>query len=122
MRILYDLFPAHFVIAAPDVYPDPHLLTSSPAPENTYYLQTTRIIITDTHITVAQDVPGGPQIMFHEPYTSFEKSAAPEVDSYVITNTSKTIAFKKDTNCGCGSTLRGWNPYRTLSSMKDPQA
>jgi hypothetical protein len=120
MRILYDVFPAHFVIAAPDVYPDPLLLTSSPPSENTYYLQTTRVIITDTHITVAQDVPGGPQIVFHETYASFQKSAAPEVDTYVLTTSNKSIAFKKDTNCGCGSTLRGWNPYRTLNSMKDP--
>jgi hypothetical protein len=120
MRILYDLFPAHFVIAAPGVYETPNLLTSSPPSADAYYLQTTRVIVTDTHITVAQDVPGGPQIVFHEPYAQFEKSLAPEVDSYVTTNTNKTIAFKKDTNCGCGSTLRGWNPYRTLNSMKDP--
>ena len=122
MQIIYDVFPAHFAIAAPDVYADVHTQTSSPPSADTYYLQTTRVIVTDTNITVAQDTPGGPQIMFNEPYTLFEKSAAPAIDSYIVTKSGKTIAFKKDTNCGCGSTLRGWNPYRTLNSMKDPSA
>jgi hypothetical protein len=60
--------------------------------------------------------------MFKEPYESFVKSGRPELDSYAVMKTGKTLAFKKDTNCGCGSSLRGWNPYRTLSSMKDPSA
>ena len=120
MQILYDVFPAHFVIAAPDVYDSPNLLTSSPPSKDAYYLQTTRVIISGTHITVAQDALGGPQIVFHEPYETFEKSPVPEMDTYVLTTSGKTIAFKKDTNCGCGSTLRGWNPYRTLNSIKDP--
>jgi hypothetical protein len=122
MQIIYDVFPAHFVIAAPDVYADVQSMSSSPPSSEAYYLQKTRVIVTDTEIVVAQDGPGGPQIMFKEPYESFVKSGRPELDSYAISKSGKTIAFKKDTNCGCGSTLRGWNPYRTLSSMKDPSA
>ena len=122
MQILYDVFPAHFVIAAPSVYTDVQSMSSSPPSAEAYYLQTTRVIITDTNIVVAQDAPGGPQIMFNEPYDSFVRSGKVSLDSYVVTTSGKTIAFKKDTNCGCGSSLRGWNPYRTISSMKDPSA
>ena len=89
---------------------------------NTYYVQTTRVIITDTNITVASDSPTGAQIIFNEHYTYFEKAASPELDSYVVTESGKMISFKKDTNCGCGSRLRSWNPYKTLSSNRDPIA
>jgi hypothetical protein len=122
MQIIYDVFPAHFSIAAPDVYTDVHDMTSSPPPANAFYLGTTRIILTEDEIIVAQDAAGGPQIMFKEKYVSFEKSQKVDQDSYVVTVNNKTIAFKKDTNCGCGSTLRGWNPYRTLNSTRNPSA
>lgn len=122
MQIIYDVFPAHFVIAAPSVYTDVQSMSSSPPSQDAYYLQTTRVIVTDTNIVVAQDSPQGPQIMFNEPYDSFVKSGRQNLDSYAVTTSGKTIAFKKDTNCGCGSSLRGWNPYRTISSMKDPSA
>lgn len=122
MQIIYDLFPAHFVIAAPDVYADVQSMSSSPPSTEAYYLQKTRIIVTDTEVVVAQDAPGGPQIMFKEQYQSFVKSESSEFDSYAVMKTGKTLAFKKDTNCGCGSSLRGWNPYRTLNSTKDPSA
>jgi len=77
MQIIYDVFPAHFTIAAPDVYADVHTQTSSPPSADTYYLQTTRVIVTDTNITVAQDTPGGPQIMFNEPVHTFRKVCGP---------------------------------------------
>lgn len=118
MQIIYDVFPAHFVIAAPDVYTNVHSMSSQPPSEEAYYLATTRVIVTENRIMVAQDGPGGPQVVFNETYTLFEKAPKPTADSYVITTSGKTIAFKKDTNCGCGSTLRGWNPYRTLNAIQ----
>lgn len=119
MRVLYDLFPAHFTVAPAGVLTDVHLLASKPPTEGSFYVQTTRVIITDTHITVAQDSHLGAQIIFNERYTFFEKSTNPELDSYVTTESGKMAAFKKDTNCGCGSRLRSWNPYKTLGSIYD---
>jgi hypothetical protein len=87
-----------------------------------YYIGTARVIITDTNITIAADDAAGPQIVFNERYTSFEKSTSPETDSYVITESGKMLAYKKDNNCGCGSRLRSWNPYKTLQSNRDPIA
>lgn len=122
MKILYDVFPAHFTIAAPGTFRDVHEFQAGPNITNTYYVQTTRVIITDTNITVAADSPEGAQIVFNERYTYFEKALAPDLDSYVVTESGKMIAFRKDTNCGCGSRLRSWNPYKTLQSNRDPLA
>lgn len=121
MKIKYDLFPAHLAAADAHLLTDPQTLSSKPTTEGAYYLQTTRVVIDDTHITVAQDSPNGAMIVFREPYTTgnFYKSAIPEEDSILITDSGKVLAFKKDTNCGCGSRLRGWNPYKTLHSIKD---
>jgi len=124
MRILHDVFPAHVGLCAPNVLDDVHKLRSYPTLPETYYVATARVIITDTNITIAADAPEGPQIIFNERYTFFEKSTSPtsETDSYVITESGKMVAYKKDTNCGCGSRLRSWNPYRTLQSNRDPIA
>jgi hypothetical protein len=83
------------------------------------YLEITRVIITDEHILVAKDSPDGPQIVFRETYQTFIASEEVDSDSFVVTSSGKMIAFKKDRGCGCGSRLRGWNPYKTLNSIKD---
>lgn len=121
MKIKYDLFPAHVAAAPPGLLEDPLTLTSSPAPDGAYYIATARVIVTDTRIVIAQDSPDGASIIFNEPYDldNFYKSTKPELDSILITNSGKVLAFKKDTNCGCGSRLRSWNPYKTLISIKD---
>ena len=122
MQIIHDVFPAHVALTPADVITDVHTLTSHPSTPGAYYIPTTRVITTATHITIAADSPEGPQIIFNERYTFFEKSTNPEVDSYVITESGKMLAYKKDTNCGCGSRLRSWNPYKTLTSNRDPIA
>jgi hypothetical protein len=118
--ILYDLFPSHLLVVPAGFTTDVHTLQSHPPTSGGYYLQTNRIIVSDTHITVATDSPEGPSIIFNERYVSFEKSASQNTDSYVVTESGKMLVFKKDTNCGCGSRLRSWNPYRTLGSINDP--
>lgn len=122
MRVLHDVFPAHVGLCAPNVLDDVHKLRSNPTLPGTYYVGTARVVVTDTNITIAADSAEGPQIIFNERYTFFEKSENPETDSYVITESGKMVAYKKDTNCGCGSRLRSWNPYRTLQSNRDPIA
>jgi 2',3'-cyclic-nucleotide 2'-phosphodiesterase (5'-nucleotidase family) len=122
MQILHDVFPAHVALAASNTFTDVHQLISYPNNVGTYYIQTARVIVTDTNITIAADAPEGPQIVFNERYTFFEKAATPETDSYVITESGKMLAYKKDVNCGCGSRLRSWNPYKTLTSNRDPIA
>jgi hypothetical protein len=122
MQILHDVFPAHVALAASNTFTDVHQLISYPNNVGTYYIQTARVIVTDTNITIAADAPEGPQIVFNERYTLFEKALTPETDSYVITESGKMLAYKKDVNCGCGSRLRSWNPYKTLTSNRDPIA
>ena len=121
MKIKYDLFPAHVAAAAPTLLEDPLTLSSKPTTEGAYYVQTARVIVTEDRILIAQDSPDGANIIFNEPYSTenFYRSAKPEEDSTLITLSGKVIAFKKDTNCGCGSRLRSWNPYKTLYSIKD---
>ena len=122
MQILHDVFPAHVSLVPANAITDVHTLVSYPNSLGSYYIQTARVIVTDTNITIAADAPEGPQIVFNERYTFFEKAATPETDSYVITESGKMLAYKKDVNCGCGSRLRSWNPYKTLTSNRDPIA
>jgi hypothetical protein len=120
MQILADVFPAHFSAASAGVLTDVFQLNPISQSSGTFYVATTRVIVSETHITVASDSPEGPQIVFHEPYLSFFKAESQTGVYRVLTTSGKMLAFQKDTSCGCGSRLRAWNPYRTLQSIMDP--
>ena len=119
MKIRLDVFPAHLVAAAPGIFDDIYDLKSNPPSEAAAYRATTRVVITDELVVVAQDSPNGAQILFQEKYELLLPAADKKSDYRVLTESGKMLAFQKDTNCGCGSRLRGWNPYKTISSMKD---
>lgn len=118
-RILLDRFPCHLAAAPAGKFEDVTSLRSFEPTPGANYLEITRVIITDEHILVAKDSPDGPQIVFRETYQTFIASEEVDSDSFVVTSSGKMIAFKKDRGCGCGSRLRGWNPYKTLNSIKD---
>jgi hypothetical protein len=119
MRIRADIFPAHLAVIPEGFFEDVTELRSSPATEGAHYLATTRVIVNETHIIVAQDSPNGAQIVFREEYDEYLPGESTKTDHRVVTKSGKMLAFKKDSNCGCGSRLRSWNPYKTLNSIKD---
>jgi hypothetical protein len=128
MKIQSDIVPCH-VSVAPATFEDGNLdlLQSHPQQDGAFYIQTARVIVITNDVDVpmvviATDSPDGAQIVFQESIQEFIKNPKQEEDSKVKTSSGKMLAFKKDTNCGCGSRLRSWNPYRTLSSTKDPSA
>jgi hypothetical protein len=119
MRIEYDIFPAHASVAPASYVGE---LVAHPPIDGTAYLQTSRVIIfalQDVQVLmIAQDTPDGAQVVFQERIAEFDID---DVQYFGTTVSGKRFAFKKDTNCGCGSRLRSWNPYKTLSSIKDPK-
>lgn len=119
MRILKDVFPAHVAVAPAGLTDDVTEVRSSPVSQGAHYVSKTRVVITEDHITVAADGPEGAVIIFYEKYVEFVPAVDSKSDFRVITASGKIVAFKKDTNCGCGSRLRSWNPYKTLNSIKD---
>jgi hypothetical protein len=119
MRILLDRFPCHLAAIGPGQVDDVTTMTSFEPTKGSNYLEITRVIITDEQVIIAKDGHDGPQIVFQEKYETFIPSEKSIEDSFVVTSSGKMLAFKKDTGCGCGSRLRGWNPYKTLNSIKD---
>jgi hypothetical protein len=122
MKIEVDIFPAHFQVAPADVFTDVSTLNSHPRQQGAFYVGTTRVLIMNVEgnqiVLVAQDSPEGAQIIFREKIAELQE---PNDGTYrLITVSGKALAFSKDTNCGCGSRLRSWNPYRTMNSIKDP--
>lgn len=119
MRIIKDVFPAHVAVAPAGLTDDVTSVRSSPTSEGAHYVSKTRVVLTEEHVTVAADGPEGAVIIFYEKYVEFVPEIEKGKDSWVVTASGKVLAFKKDTNCGCGSRLRSWNPYKTLNSIKD---
>lgn len=116
MKIISDVFPSHVSVVPEGMYADVSELIAYPAPKGAGYVSTARCIITDEVVVIAQDSPNGAQIVFQEAYVDYRVE---ESTHRVVTKSGKMLAFTKDTNCGCGSRLRSWNPYRTIQSIKD---
>lgn len=115
-----DVFPAVLRVAEPGSLEDiTELNIYGNAPEGSRYLDRCRIVILGKNVLVAVDSPSGPQLVFRE-----EVAETRQVEKmwYVKTISGKILAFRKDDNCGCGSRLRGWNPYgNILTSTEDPK-
>ena len=108
MRIQLDLFPA--------------IVTVTIDGKEARTVSRTRVIVTDSVVLIAGDSATGPVLIFREQIVSADitKSKSSSSPSSVITTSGKALSFVKDENCGCGSRLRGWNPYGQLYSSKDP--
>ena len=129
MKIVYDLYPARAV-----VIPSSTEISnfSGISFNDARYLQNARkvgpirIVITDEVIMIAADSHNGPMLIFQEKYDKsslvLNKKAtkSSERESRLKTVSGKSVIFGKDDDCGCGSKLRAWNPYRTMYSIKDP--
>ena len=116
MRILFDLFPAVLVAAAPGLVEDLDEVKVVPPTEGTFMVDKCRIVVDEDLIIVAVDSPEGARVIFQEEYDVFVKNRPGE--SKIITKSGKMLAFKRDNDCGCGSRLRSWNPTRTLITLK----
>ncbi len=118
MRIVTDVFPAHVVAAAPGVFESPWEIETDPPSPGGHYVGKARVVLTEKTIVVAIDSPEGAMIVFRETYVDYVKSNKPSENSFVTTESGKIIAFKKDSACGCGSRLRSWHAYNTLTALE----
>ena len=110
-RLVYDLFPAVLTVSSPD--------------GSSGRVGACRVLLTADVLVAVVDSPTGPQVVFREGYTSFDRAPATTGLSTVVTASGRTLTLTKDTACGCGSRLRSWNPLGALaavSSSQDPTA
>jgi hypothetical protein len=121
LKIKVDLFPCHFSIAPAGLLDDVSELVAQPVrrSDKVFYVSKTRIVVWEApegdFITVASDSPEGAQVVFQQKYAEMTEN---DGIYRILTLDGKMLAFEKDSNCGCGSRLRSWNPYRTLQSNK----
>jgi hypothetical protein len=109
-----DIFPAVLRIAPPQTLSDiSDLLPRGDAPKGTRRLDRCRAVIINQTLVVAVDSPTGPEIVFREKLIEQQTNSV-ERYTQVRTESDKVIVISKDENCGCGSRLRGWNPYRSV--------
>lgn len=117
MRIIFDQFPSLLVAVPSNLNLSLDDVKVVPPTEGSFMVDKCRVVIDDDLIIVAVDSPEGARIIFQEEYDTFVKDLKGE--SKILTKSGKMLAFKRDTNCGCGSRLRSWNPTRTLKTLKD---
>lgn len=118
MRAVSDVFPAVVWLAPPNSIGLDELKILGPCPEGTRKVDRVRVVLLGDIILIAQDTPEGPKLVFKEKYLYRHVE---DKNQAVLTDSGKVIAFKKDSSCGCGSRLRGWNPYGQNSSVYSSQ-
>lgn len=121
MKRIFDIFPAVIKLAPSDSLSDiTQLPIRGDAPKGTRKLDRCRAVYLDNMLLVAVDSPEGPKVVFREQITEHAQEGKTH---WVKTETGKIIVLEKDPNCGCGSRLRVWNPYRNSvsSSSEDPK-
>ena len=118
MKVQADIFPAIATLAEPGSLEDiDTLLPRGSAPKGSRKVDACRITVVDGLLLIAVDSPTGPKLVFREKVEFYSKK---ERVHRAKTETGKYVAFSKDSNCGCGSRLRAWNPYRNiLTSQED---
>lgn len=121
-QVILDIFPATVIITGLNSTTPIEDLRSAPPTPGTRQINTARVIVTSDRVLIAVDGPTGPQIVFSQGYVpgSVFKNPDKSKDSYLTAETGQAVVFRKDTVCGCGSRLRSWNPFRSVSSIKDP--
>lgn len=122
MRKHVDLFPAIVRLAPPGSLEDyTSLQVSGDAPQGTRKVDRCRAVVIESVLVIAQDAPEGPQVVFRE---RVQEISHENKITHILTESGKIIVMRKDENCGCGSRLRGWNPYGSavVMSSEDPNA
>jgi hypothetical protein len=116
----FDVFPALLVSAPPGSLSDiTELNIIGDKPQGTKKLDRCRAALIEDLLIVATDGPDGIKVVFRE---RIVESAKVEKTHYVKTISGKILAITKDVNCGCGTKLRGWNPYGSfIPSAQDPK-
>lgn len=113
MRKSVDVFPAVIKVAPENSVEDfATLQPVGPSPTGTRRLDRCRVVILADTLMVVVDSPEGPDLVFQEKVKQFSTEGGV---THVLTENNKAAAFQKDTNCGCGSRLRSWNPYKAIA-------
>jgi hypothetical protein len=114
--VKHDLFPAYVaILPRGDDTPNRDMTASPLFPRHALQIQKARIIVFDDYVIIVTDSDNGAHVVLEEAIQpdTYLKTAT---HSYVVTKTGAKITYTKDTNCGCGSRLKSWNPYTTLSA------
>ena len=121
--VLIDMFPATVALSYAD-FPTPiEDMRSSPPTAGAASFGTARVVVTNDRIIIARDAGSGPVVVFSEGIDPANVVKRPrEKDSYVTTLSGKKVVFRKDSACGCGSRLKTWRPFKTMSSVLDPHS
>jgi len=125
VNIIYDVFPARVRVSPPrdddDIYKFDELTVMTRLPASRL-VTAVRLVLTKDRVMIAGDSSSGPMLIFQEKYDpeTLHLVKKGSESSRFKTLSGKIVIFDKDSNCGCGSRLRSWNPYRTLGSINDP--
>lgn len=129
-RVRADVFPAILTVSPADS-PQPADSTTplSQLHPDSRRIERVRVVVTQDAVYVFQDHHSGPRLIFSERLASYAPpprpsppprgqtlSRTPPRQATLQTDSGKTLAFYRDGSCGCGSRLKGFNPFDSITS------
>lgn len=87
-----------------------------------------RVVVTESppRVLVFTDSSQGPQVVFSDNVLSYQQPErprklrdlyTPETQTYHVTTAGAALSFVKDGGCGCGSRLKGFNPFPAITAL-----
>lgn len=98
--IRVDLFPASVIVDGVTAY------------------EPTRAIITDDSVIVYRDSSTGPEVAYSARLDDFSGRA--NIGYTALTSEGNSVQINRARGCGCGSRLRGFNPFPGVSHVSNP--
>lgn len=78
----------------------------------------TRAIVTDDEVYIYADDTHGPSVIFNDRLEDFSGTA--QNGWTALTSDGNTVNMTRSGGCGCGSRLKGYNPFPGLPFEKMP--
>lgn len=105
-RVRSDVFPATVTVTTPE----------SPTPQ---VFEKSRVVLTTDTAYVFQDSPKGPDLVYSSPLNEYDpgvpihrrtRSTPARMPSALLADGS-SLTFVRSAGCGCGSRLKGFDPF-----------
>lgn len=107
-----DVFPAVVRVAHPEALSSlTDLSVTGPVPNGVRRLDRCRVAVVRDTVVIAVDSQSGPDLVFREEVVA---TASKNGATYLQTASGKVLAVTKDSDCGCGTRLKSWNPWKAL--------
>ena len=101
-----------FRVSNVDLFPAMVKINPLLSPSEQKFYDPARVVLRDGFVLIGVDSRSGPITIFKESIVNIQQN---ESSYQVTTENNFNVYFRKSRGCGCGSRLRMWKPFGSIS-------